>query len=90
MRENVPSARYSPVCNVLRQWRIWLIRTYRVYRLYDYLIFIINSLPEVLVNLIIILQWNLRITDNLGPGILSVVRRLVSLGGQLIFSLKMP
>ena len=33
-------------------------------------------------------QWNLRITDNLGPGILSVVRRLVSLGGQPIFSIK--
>ena len=26
----------------------------------------------------------------LGPGILSLVRRLVSLGGQPIFSLKMP
>ena len=37
-----------------------------------------------------ILQWNLRIKDNLGPGILSVVRRLVSLRGQPIFSLKMP
>ena len=36
------------------------------------------------------IQWNLRIKDNLGPGILSVVRRLVSLGGQPIFSLKMP
>ena len=35
-------------------------------------------------------QWNLRIKDNLGPGILSLVRRLVSLGGQPIFSLKMP
>ena len=21
MRDNVPSARYSPVCNVLRQWK---------------------------------------------------------------------
>ena len=37
---------------------------------------------------IIIIQWNLRITDNLGPGILSVVRRLVSFGGQPIFHLK--
>ena len=34
-RDSVPSARYSSVCNVLRQWRIWLIPTYRVYRLYD-------------------------------------------------------
>ena len=25
MRDSVPSARYSPVCNVLRLWRIWLI-----------------------------------------------------------------
>ena len=35
MCDSVPSARYSSVCNVLRQWRIWLIPTYRVYRLYD-------------------------------------------------------
>ena len=35
MHDSVPSARYSSVCNVLRQWRIWLIPTYRVYRLYD-------------------------------------------------------
>ena len=34
-RDSVPSARYSSVCNVLRQWRIWFIPTYRVYRLYD-------------------------------------------------------
>ena len=34
--DSVPSARYSSVCNVLRQWRIWLIPTYRVYRLYDF------------------------------------------------------
>ena len=27
MRDSVPSARYSSVCNVLRQWRIWLIPT---------------------------------------------------------------
>ena len=25
MRDSVPSARYSSVCNVLRQWRTWLI-----------------------------------------------------------------
>ena len=27
MCDSVPSARYSSVCNVLRQWRIWLIPT---------------------------------------------------------------
>ena len=32
---DVPSVRYSSVCNVLRLWRIWLIPTYRVYQLYD-------------------------------------------------------
>ena len=36
VRESVPTARYSPVCNVLRQWKTSLILTYRVYRLYDY------------------------------------------------------
>ena len=35
MRESVPTARYSPVCNVLRQWKTSLILTYRIYRLYD-------------------------------------------------------
>ena len=35
MRESVPTARYSPVCIVLRQWKTSLILTYRVYRLYD-------------------------------------------------------
>ena len=30
MRDSVPSARYSPVCNVLRQWKTSLIPTYRV------------------------------------------------------------
>ena len=35
MRDSLPSARYSPVCNVLRQWKTSLIPTYRVYRLYD-------------------------------------------------------
>ena len=34
-RDSVPRAKYSSVCNVLRQWRIWLNPTYRVYRLYD-------------------------------------------------------
>ena len=37
MRDVVPSERYSPVCNVLRLWRMWLIPTYRVYRLYDFI-----------------------------------------------------
>ena len=36
MRDSVPSARYSTICNVLRQWKTSLIPTYRVYRLYDY------------------------------------------------------
>ena len=40
MRESVPIARYSPVCNVLRQWKTSLILTYRVYRLYDIYIYI--------------------------------------------------
>ena len=28
MPDSVPSARYSPVCNVLRLWIIWFIPTY--------------------------------------------------------------
>ena len=39
MCDSGPSARYSPVCNVLCLWRIWLIPTYRVYRLYRMIIF---------------------------------------------------
>ena len=35
MCDSVPSLRYSPVCNVLRQWKTSLIPTYRVYQLYD-------------------------------------------------------
>ena len=35
LRDSVPSPRYSPVCNVLRQWKTSLIPTYRVYRLYE-------------------------------------------------------
>ena len=35
MRDSIHSPRYSPVCNVLRQWKTSLIPTYRVYRLYD-------------------------------------------------------
>ena len=30
MLDSVPSPRYSPVCNVLRQWKTSLISTYRV------------------------------------------------------------
>ena len=29
MRESVPTARYSPVCNVLRQWKTSLILTFK-------------------------------------------------------------
>ena len=35
MRDSVPSARYPPICNVLRQWKTSLIPIYRIYRLYD-------------------------------------------------------
>ena len=35
MHDCVPSPRYLPVCNVLRQRKTSLIPTYRVYRLYD-------------------------------------------------------
>ena len=35
MRDSLPSARYPPICNVLRQWKTSLIPIYRVYRLYD-------------------------------------------------------
>ena len=35
MRDSVPSTRYSPICNVLRQWKTSVIPTYRVGRLYD-------------------------------------------------------
>ena len=34
MCDSVPIARYSPICNVLRQWKTLLIPIYRVYRLY--------------------------------------------------------
>ena len=37
MHDSVSSARYSAICNVLRQWKTSLIPTYRVYRLYDIL-----------------------------------------------------
>ena len=53
MRDSVPGARYSSVCNVLRLWNISLIPTYRVYRLYDtdsmitYIYFIIESVDSI-------------------------------------------
>ena len=49
-----------------------------------------DNLSIIQKGIFIYIQWNLQIKDNLGPGILSLVRRLVSLGGQPIFSLKMP
>ena len=52
MHNSVPSASYSSVCNVLRQWSISLIPTYRVYRLYDtdamFTVFIIMSCKIIL------------------------------------------
>ena len=45
MRDSVPSASYSSVCNVLRQWNIPLIPSYRVYLLYD--IYIINIIYRI-------------------------------------------
>ena len=51
MRDSVPSTRYSPVCNVLRQWKTSLIPTYRVYPLHDtvllllLLVITMDSLP---------------------------------------------
>ena len=35
MRNSVHSVRYSPICNVMRQWKTSLIPSYRIYRLYD-------------------------------------------------------
>ena len=48
MRDSVSSARYSLVCNVLRQWKTSHISTYRVYRLYDTYIQVHFSLPHSL------------------------------------------
>ena len=61
--------------------------------IFNFIIIIVIYNYYYIINIIVticVIQWNLRITDNLGPGILSVVRRLVSLGGQPIFPLKMP
>ena len=52
MCDSVPSARYSPICNVLRLWRIWLIPTYRVYRLYDYYCRIIKQYFFAMIDII--------------------------------------
>ena len=48
MHDSVPSPRYSPVCNVLRQWKTSLIPTYRVYRLYVIYIIIYNYRTNVI------------------------------------------
>ena len=55
MRDSVPSPRYSPVCNVLRQWKTSLIPTYRVY---DSTIESTDSM--ILLILILILHWTYR------------------------------
>ena len=50
MHDSVPNARYSSVCNVLRQWSISLIPNYRVYRLYDYhRVDIIESVESIII-----------------------------------------
>ena len=44
MCDSVPSARYSPVCNVLRLWRIWLISIIiLIESTYSMIIIIINA-----------------------------------------------
>ena len=54
MRDSVPSARYSSVCNVLRQWNILLIPTYRVYRLYDIYNFIFKgNVSMIIINIFV-------------------------------------
>ena len=45
MRESVPTARYSPVCNVLRQWKTSLILTY--IESTDSMILIIESVDSI-------------------------------------------
>ena len=68
MRDSVPSARYSSVCNVLRQWRIWLIPTYKLYLLYDTLqcyFIIVHYILYILYNVIIIVHYILYILYNI-------------------------
>ena len=52
MRDSVHSARYSPVCNVLRQWKTSLIPIYKVYRLYDIIYFYICTYELVQLHLL--------------------------------------
>ena len=47
MPDSVPSASYSSVCNVLRQWRISIIPTYRVNRPCDTLRYYNNIYGEI-------------------------------------------
>ena len=53
MCDSLPSPRYSPVCNVLRQWKTSLIPTYRVYRLYD----IYTAAHAEFIIMIMIISW---------------------------------
>ena len=48
MRDSVPSSRYSPVCNALRQWKTSLIPI------------LIESTDSMILILILILQWTYR------------------------------
>ena len=87
---------------VRRRTRWWCLKCVIVFLARDippFVMYCVNGKPrsslfiestDCTILIYINIQWNLRIKDNLGPGILSLVRRLVSLGGQPIFSLKMP
>ena len=60
MRESVLTARYSPVCNVLRQWKTSLILTYSIdMSIISMLIESTDSMILILI-LILILQWTYR------------------------------
>ena len=52
MRDSVPSARYSSVCNVLHQWSISLIPTYRIYRLSGNINFFMQCKPAMALQMI--------------------------------------
>ena len=56
MRDSVPSARYSSVCNVLHQRRIGLIPTYRIYRLYDINIYFYTTINPVIYAVILFMR----------------------------------
>ena len=45
MHESVPTARYSPVCNVLRQWKTSLILTYSV-GIRPFVMYCVNGKPR--------------------------------------------